>query len=158
MISRSWRYGPFELLTTLDQIWILLHYCFYNVLPLISLSQLNSSAQLTAAVQLISLSAARLRTSSQCLTAGWGDVGDNNTLPNRLQEVNVTTLPQRTCCRRWQGVPITRAMVCGVGGRAFQGFCSVREHAGSTSISTQTFGGVCAAGETFSTVMIWVSR
>ncbi|KAF3834964.1 hypothetical protein F7725_027522 [Dissostichus mawsoni] len=44
-----------------------------------------------------------------------GDVGDNGTLPNRLQEVNVTTLPQRGCIRRWRTVPITRSMVCGIG-------------------------------------------
>ncbi|XP_042337547.1 serine protease 57-like [Plectropomus leopardus] len=90
----------------------------------IMLLKLNGSAQLTEAVQLISLRRGRLRTSSLCLTAGWGDVGDNGTIPDRLQEVNVTTLSRGTCRRRWRGVPITRAMVCGVGGRIFQGFCS----------------------------------
>lgn len=81
---------------------------------------------MTDAVQLIPLKTARLPTSSECLTAGWGDVGDNNTIAARLQEVNVTTLSQRTCRRRWRKVPIARTMVCGVGGRNFQGFCSVR--------------------------------
>lgn len=81
---------------------------------------------MTDAVQLIPLKTARLPTFSKCLTAGWGDVGDNNTLAARLQEVNVTTLPDRTCRRRWRKVPITRTMVCGVGGSDFQGFCSVR--------------------------------
>lgn len=90
----------------------------------IMLLQLNGSAQLTEAVQVIPLKTGRLRTSSQCITAGWGDVGDNGTLPIRLQEVNVTTLPQRTCRRRWRSVPIPRTMVCGVGARVFQGFCS----------------------------------
>ncbi|KAM9358307.1 serine protease 57-like [Symphorus nematophorus] len=90
----------------------------------IMLLKLNQRAQLTEAVQLISLKRGRLRPSSRCITAGWGDVGDNNTLPVRLQEVNVTTLSDRTCRRRWRGVPITRTMICGVGGRAFQGFCS----------------------------------
>ncbi|XP_019936070.1 serine protease 57 [Paralichthys olivaceus] len=90
----------------------------------IMLLKLNGSAQLTEAVQLISLKAIRVRTGSRCLTVGWGDIGDNNTLPNTLQEVNVTTLPQRTCRRRWGSVPIARSMVCGVGARRFQGFCS----------------------------------
>lgn len=92
----------------------------------IMLLQLNSRAQLTEAVQLIGLKTARLRAASQCITAGWGDIGDNNTLPTTLQEVNVTTLSDRACRRRWgRGrVPISRSMVCGVGGRLFQGFCS----------------------------------
>lgn len=90
----------------------------------IMLLKLNGSAQLTEAVQLIPLRRARVRTSSRCITAGWGDIGDNNTLPARLQEVNVTTLSQRSCRRRWRNVPIVRSMVCGVGGRVFQGFCS----------------------------------
>lgn len=98
--------------------------------PLIFSSQLNGRAQLTEAVQLISLTRGRLRTSSKCITAGWGDVGDNNTLPARLQEVNVTTLSQQTCRRRWQGVPIPRTMICGVGAAIFQGFCSVRKYTG----------------------------
>ncbi|XP_034387315.1 serine protease 57-like [Cyclopterus lumpus] len=90
----------------------------------IMLIRLNGRAQLTAAVQLIPPIRARLNASSQCFTAGWGDVGDNGTLPIRLQEVNVTLLTQRTCRRRWAGVPITRTMVCGTGARIFQGFCS----------------------------------
>ncbi|KAM9357495.1 serine protease 57-like [Symphorus nematophorus] len=90
----------------------------------IMLLKLNQRAQLTKAVQLISLKRGRLRPSSRCITAGWGDVGDNKTLATRLQEVNVTTLSDQTCRRRWQGVPITRTMICGVGDRAFQGFCS----------------------------------
>lgn len=90
----------------------------------IMLLKLSGRAQLTDAVQLIPLRRGRLRTGSKCITSGWGDVGDNNTLPARLQEVNVTSLPQRTCVRRWRGVPITRSMVCGVGDRAIQGFCS----------------------------------
>lgn len=81
---------------------------------------------MTNAVQLIPLQTDRLTTSSECLTAGWGDVGDNMTLPARLQEVNVTTLSQQSCRRRWQRVPIVRTMVCGVGRTDFQGFCSVR--------------------------------
>ncbi|KAI9547709.1 hypothetical protein NQZ68_014975 [Dissostichus eleginoides] len=90
----------------------------------IMLLKLNGSAQLTDSVQLISPKRGRLSTSSQCITAGWGDVGDNGTLSNRLQEVNVTTLPQRGCIRRWRTVPITRSMVCGIGAGVFQGFCS----------------------------------
>ncbi|XP_051231526.1 mast cell protease 1A [Dicentrarchus labrax] len=90
----------------------------------IMLLKLNQRAQLNEAVQLIPLKRGRVSTSSKCITAGWGDVGDNNTLPNRLQEVNVTTLTQQTCRSRWSGVPITRTMVCGVGGGVFQGFCS----------------------------------
>ncbi|XP_031174064.1 serine protease 57-like [Sander lucioperca] len=90
----------------------------------IMLLKLDRSAQLTEAVQLIPLTTSRLKTSSRCITAGWGDVADNGTLPIRLQEVNVTTLQQKTCRRRWSTVPITRTMVCGVGARSFQGFCS----------------------------------
>ncbi|XP_071343592.1 serine protease 57-like [Trachinotus anak] len=90
----------------------------------IMLLKLNRRALLTEAVQLISLKDGRVRARSQCVTTGWGDIGDNNTLPNTLQEVNVTTLSDQTCRRRWGRVPITRSMVCGVGRRAFQGFCS----------------------------------
>nr|XP_040039381.1 serine protease 57-like isoform X1 [Gasterosteus aculeatus aculeatus] len=90
----------------------------------IMLLKLSSRASLTQAVQLIGLKSGRMRADGQCLTAGWGDVGDNGTLPERLQEVNVTILPQRTCSRRWRGVPITRTMVCGVGAGSIQGFCS----------------------------------
>lgn len=90
----------------------------------IMLLKLNRRAQLTEAVQLISLKMGRLGRRDKCITAGWGDVGDNNTLPNRLQEVNVTTLPMVTCRRRWRAVPITRTMICGVGAGPFQGFCS----------------------------------
>lgn len=94
--------------------------------------QLNGSAQLTEAVQLIPLRRQRLRPSSACLTAGWGDVGDNRTIATRLQEVNVTTLSQKACLRRWKlrKVTIDRTMVCGVGAENFQGFCSVRKHPG----------------------------
>ncbi|XP_039983881.1 mast cell protease 1A-like [Xiphias gladius] len=90
----------------------------------IMLLKLNGRARLTEAVQLISLKMGRVRTGSQCITAGWGDIGDNNTIAKTLQEVNVTILPGRTCRRRWRTVPITRSMVCGVGSRVFQGFCS----------------------------------
>ncbi|XP_054459447.1 mast cell protease 1A-like [Anoplopoma fimbria] len=92
----------------------------------IMLLKLDRRAQLTEAVQLIPPKPGRLRTASQCITVGWGDIGDNGTLSIRLQEVNVTTLPQPTCQRRWlrDRVPITSAMVCGVGARVFQGFCS----------------------------------
>lgn len=77
-------------------------------------------------MQLIPLKPARVPTSSKCLTAGWGDVGDNKTLPARLQEVNVTILSQQSCRTRWRLVPIARTMVCGVGETDFQGICSVR--------------------------------
>lgn len=90
----------------------------------IMLLKLNQTANLTAAVQLISLHRGRLTANSNCITAGWGDIGDNNTLPNRLQEVNVTILSRGTCRDRWGAVPITRSMVCGTGADVFQGFCS----------------------------------
>lgn len=82
---------------------------------------------MSQAVQVISLKPGSLNQISQCITAGWGDIGDNNTLPKTLQEVNVTTLPQMICKRRWGQVPITQSMVCGVGSRSLQGFCSVRD-------------------------------
>ncbi|XP_062250789.1 serine protease 57-like [Platichthys flesus] len=90
----------------------------------IMLLKLNGSAQLTVAVQLISLKTSRVATGSRCLTTGWGDIADDRSKPNTLQEVNVTTLSRRTCRRRWGSVPVTRSMVCGVGARGFQGFCS----------------------------------
>ncbi|KAM9848614.1 mast cell protease 3-like [Aulostomus maculatus] len=90
----------------------------------IMLLKLDRRAQLTAAVQLASLKSRRVRALSQCITAGWGDIGDNNTQPNTLQEVNVTVLRQGRCRRQWGAVPITRTMVCGTGARAIQGFCS----------------------------------
>ncbi|XP_037106420.1 serine protease 57-like [Syngnathus acus] len=90
----------------------------------IMLLQLNASATLTEAVQLIVPKKNRLERRNRCITAGWGDIGDNSTLPNTLQEVNVTVLPQRACRRRWGAVPIVRTMVCGIGSRVFQGFCS----------------------------------
>lgn len=130
----------FITVSSLNEMWCydytnltqLTFFCIF--LPLICLSQLDRSAQLTEAVQLIPLTTSRLKTSSRCITAGWGDVADNGTLPIRLQEVNVTTLQQKTCRRRWSTVPITRTMVCGVGARSFQGFCSVREYTGKTWI------------------------
>uniref|UniRef100_A0A3P9BIQ2 trypsin n=1 Tax=Maylandia zebra TaxID=106582 RepID=A0A3P9BIQ2_9CICH len=45
-------------------------------------------------------------------------------LSETWQEVNVTTLPQMICKRRWGQVPITQSMVCGVGSHSLQGFCS----------------------------------
>lgn len=91
----------------------------------IMLLKLNGTANITAEVQLIPLPRTRLRAGRNCITAGWGDIGDNNTLANRLQEVNVTILSQRRCRERWGAVPITRTMVCGTGADNFQGFCSV---------------------------------
>lgn len=79
------------------------------VAPSMCWSQLSSRASLTQAVQLIGLKSGRMRAGGQCLTAGWGDVGDNGTSPERLQEVNVTVLPQRTCSRRWRGTQNTEA-------------------------------------------------
>ncbi|XP_061744054.1 serine protease 57-like [Nerophis ophidion] len=92
----------------------------------IMLLKLNASAQLTEQVQLIALKRGRMGSTDRgsCITAGWGDIGDNRTLPDTLQEVNVTLLSQRTCRRRWRGVPIARTMVCGTGSRDIQGFCS----------------------------------
>ncbi|KAK2907716.1 hypothetical protein Q8A73_008789 [Channa argus] len=90
----------------------------------IMLLKLNSSAQLNEAVQLVSLKRSPLSAVSECITVGWGDIGDNKTLASILQEVNVTTLSQQTCRRRWENVPITSSMVCGVGTRELQGFCS----------------------------------
>uniref|UniRef100_A0A3Q0S5E0 Peptidase S1 domain-containing protein n=1 Tax=Amphilophus citrinellus TaxID=61819 RepID=A0A3Q0S5E0_AMPCI len=88
------------------------------------LLKLNRRAQLSEAVQVISLKPGKLKSVSQCITAGWGDIGDNNTLPNRLQEVNVTTLPQRTCEKRWEPLSVASSMVCGVGDHRLQGFCT----------------------------------
>ncbi|XP_047444145.1 mast cell protease 1A-like [Mugil cephalus] len=90
----------------------------------IMLLKLDRKAQLNAAVQLIPLKTRRVNTASRCITAGWGDIGDNSTLANRLQEVNVTILQQRICRTRWGRVPVTLTMICGEGERNLQGFCS----------------------------------
>ncbi|XP_053177983.1 mast cell protease 1A-like [Scomber japonicus] len=90
----------------------------------IMLLKLNRKANLTAAVQLIPLMRGRLTRTSPCITAGWGDIGDNNTLPSTLQEVNVTIISRRSCRTRWGMVPITGSMICGTGSGVFQGFCS----------------------------------
>ncbi|XP_005795775.1 mast cell protease 3-like [Xiphophorus maculatus] len=90
----------------------------------IMLLKLSSRANLTKEVQLISLKSGSLRTGSRCITAGWGDISDNRTLANRLQEVNVTIMSPTTCQRRWGEVPIERTMVCAMGSRNRQGFCS----------------------------------
>ncbi|XP_024909727.1 serine protease 57-like isoform X1 [Cynoglossus semilaevis] len=90
----------------------------------IMLLQLNGKAQITDEVQLIPLKTDDVKSNSNCITAGWGDIGDNDTLATVLQEVNVTILRPLTCRRRWGRVPITRTMVCGVGRGRFQGFCS----------------------------------
>ncbi|XP_054459448.1 serine protease 57-like [Anoplopoma fimbria] len=90
----------------------------------IMLLKLDRRAQLTEAVQLIPLKPETINAASQCIVAGWGSLRDNGPASIRLQEVNVTILPQPTCRRRWSGVRITSAMVCGVGARAFQGACT----------------------------------
>ncbi|XP_061680029.1 mast cell protease 1A-like [Syngnathoides biaculeatus] len=90
----------------------------------IMLLKLNGSAILTEAVQLIVPKRERAENREGCITAGWGDIGDNRTLASTLQELNVTVLPQRTCRRRWGAVPIRRTMVCASASRVFQGFCS----------------------------------
>ncbi|KAM4738730.1 mast cell protease 3-like [Anableps anableps] len=90
----------------------------------IMLLKLSSRANLTKEVQLISLKSGPLQMGSNCITAGWGEIGDNRTLANRLQEVNVTILSPRTCRRRWREVPIAKSMVCTMGSRNQQGFCS----------------------------------
>ncbi|XP_071762213.1 mast cell protease 1A-like [Centroberyx gerrardi] len=90
----------------------------------VMLLKLDRRANLTSAVQLIPLMQGRLRRSSQCSTAGWGDIGDNHTIADKLQEVKVNILSLQSCRRRWGEVPITGSMVCATGDRQFQGFCS----------------------------------
>ncbi|KAJ8383553.1 hypothetical protein AAFF_G00219330 [Aldrovandia affinis] len=92
----------------------------------IMLLKLNGKANLTKTVQLISLLGSRPPPGKVCSTAGWGDVGDNDTFPDTLQEVNTTTVRVRPdCAQEWSGVArITKRMVCATGQRAFQGFCS----------------------------------
>ncbi|XP_004067879.2 duodenase-1 [Oryzias latipes] len=90
----------------------------------IMLLKLDGRARLTPEVQVIPLKSGTVGPASQCITAGWGDIGDNRTIANRLQEVDVTILAQRTCRQRWGNVRVLRSMVCGVGARSFQGFCS----------------------------------
>ncbi|XP_046907114.1 serine protease 57-like [Hypomesus transpacificus] len=87
------------------------------------LLKLASRARLTREVRLIPLMKNPPSPGSQCSTAGWGDVGDNRTLADRLQEVDVRILSPSECARRWN-LPITDKMLCGTGQQAFQGFCS----------------------------------
>ncbi|KAG5830139.1 hypothetical protein ANANG_G00316600 [Anguilla anguilla] len=89
------------------------------------LLKLDRKVNLTSSVQAIPLLKRRPPSGKVCSTAGWGDVGDNSTLPDKLQEVNTTVLGQPDCAQRWRGgVRITRSMVCATGQRQFQGFCS----------------------------------
>ncbi|XP_024251443.1 complement factor D [Oncorhynchus tshawytscha] len=90
----------------------------------IMLLKLRGRATLNTAVQLIPLMNGSMAEGSMCTTAGWGDIGDNGTLPDKLQEVNATIVPPRECARRWTAVEISSRMVCATGPRAFQGFCS----------------------------------
>lgn len=116
-----------------------------------SARQLDGRARLTPEVQVIPLKSRTVGPASRCITAGWGDIGDNRTIANRLQEVDVTILAQRTCRQRWGNVRVLRSMVCGVGARSFQGFCSVRgtrswcEHCGfiEASFNSSTGWDVC---------------
>ncbi|XP_044217800.1 serine protease 57-like [Thunnus albacares] len=112
----------------------------------IMLLKLNRRARLTTAVRLISLKRGPVRRTSRCITTGWGDIGDNNTLPSKLQEVNVTILQQRACRRRWGLVPITRTMICGTGARVFQGFCS-GDSGGPLVCDGETAGVVSFSGQ-----------
>ncbi|CAB1444347.1 unnamed protein product [Pleuronectes platessa] len=110
----------------------------------IMLLKLDSSAQLTAAVQLISLKTSRVASGSRCLTTGWGDIANDGTKPNTLQEVDVTTLSLRTCRRRWGSVRITTSMVCSVGARGFQGPC--RGDSGGPLVCDGAAAGVVSFG------------
>ncbi|XP_023859757.1 complement factor D isoform X1 [Salvelinus sp. IW2-2015] len=90
----------------------------------IMLLKLRGRAILNRAVQLIPLMNGSMAEGSLCTTAGWGDIDDNSTPPDKLQEVNATIISPRECGRRWSGVNISRRTVCATGPRAFQGFCS----------------------------------
>ncbi|XP_028672191.1 mast cell protease 1A-like [Erpetoichthys calabaricus] len=57
-----------------------------------------------------------------CSTAGWGDMYDNYTFPDRLREVNTTVIGKRRCAHTWPTV--TRRMICATDHGAVQGFCS----------------------------------
>ncbi|XP_060934655.1 serine protease 57-like [Limanda limanda] len=106
----------------------------------IMLLKLNGSAQLTAAVQLISLKTDRVTTGSRCLVAGWGRLADNGIKPDMLQEVNVTTLSQETCRRKWGWASIAASKVCSEGERGFQGPC--RGDSGGTLVCDGAAAGV----------------
>ncbi|XP_064186328.1 mast cell protease 1A-like isoform X1 [Anguilla rostrata] len=93
------------------------------------LLKLDRKANLTSSVQVIPLLKQRPPSGEVCSTAGWGEVDDNGTLPDKLQEVNTTVLGQPECAERWaelsnNKVQITESMVCATGQREFQGFCS----------------------------------
>ncbi|KAL1023024.1 hypothetical protein UPYG_G00035510 [Umbra pygmaea] len=90
----------------------------------IMLLKLNGRATLSPAVQLIPLMNSSIAGGTVCSTAGWGDIYDNYTLPDNLQEVNATIVSNRKCSSRWREVKITQRMVCATGPGAFQGFCS----------------------------------
>ncbi|KAJ7993059.1 hypothetical protein DPEC_G00268510 [Dallia pectoralis] len=90
----------------------------------IMLLKLKGRATLNAAVQLIPLMNRKMVVGTVCTTAGWGALDDDDTLPDKLQEVNATVLLPSDCSRRWRGVKISRGMLCATGPSAFQGFCS----------------------------------
>ncbi|XP_052385563.1 complement factor D-like isoform X2 [Oncorhynchus keta] len=74
----------------------------------IMLLKLRGRATLNRAVQLIPLMNGSMAEGSLCTTAGWGDIDDNSTPPDKLQEVNATIISPRECGRRWSGVNISR--------------------------------------------------
>ncbi|XP_034149808.1 mast cell protease 1A-like [Esox lucius] len=90
----------------------------------IMLLKLKKKATLTPAVQLIPLMNGPIANGIICSTAGWGDIDDNGTEINQLQEVNATIVPPEVCAQRLAPTKISSGMVCATGPSGFQGFCS----------------------------------
>ncbi|XP_028258900.1 mast cell protease 3-like isoform X1 [Parambassis ranga] len=88
----------------------------------IKLLKLDRSAQLTPAVQTIPIGPGTPITGRQCLTAGWGYIDNNRKSPDKLQEIDVFIINQRTCQTRWPF--LAQSMICAMPTGAFRGFCN----------------------------------
>lgn len=92
----------------------------------IHLLKLNSSADITPAVQNISLpyNNSYVTPGSPCSVAGWGDVSDFGRPPRALMETEVNVLSRAVCNQLWRQ-DFFGSMVCAAGpGSGNKGFCS----------------------------------
>ncbi|MGH0134141.1 UNVERIFIED_CONTAM: hypothetical protein FKN15_016650 [Acipenser sinensis] len=92
----------------------------------IMLLKLNRNATLNRYVQPIPVkSRGDVAAGTACSTAGWGDVTDDDTYPDKLQEVETTALSRRECAKRWMShIRIDKTMTCATDQGSVKGFCS----------------------------------
>ncbi|KAK6468153.1 polyserase-2-like [Huso huso] len=92
----------------------------------IMLLKLNRNATLNRYVQPIPvMSRGDVAAGTACSTAGWGDVTDDDTYPDKLQEVETTALSRQECGKRWMShIRIDKTMTCATDQGSVKGFCS----------------------------------